>query len=268
MSHLPSPDATARSVFRAAIACSRRSTASEVEKIVFRQRESTELDDAAIEQLRDTMRDLQNKGEEEVKIKLGAYIIPGYSSSSDKRLEIAKDGLIRVATNQAAAAATGAIASNVFIESMSRGPGLDAANAHKPLFFSVAMDQKQTADTNQYTFHHEELRMLPLKYGDCIQVLQGALKNIYDYAVGDHLKLIFDALDEYRDKIITKDNADTMKKPQTEAEPRAPPLPPRRKKGEGSGGDGSDCLAVQAECRHNQRPGVRTRRTAHLVNPK
>lgn len=217
--------------------------------MVFRQRESPELDDAAIKQLRNTMRDLQNKGEEEVRIKLGAHIIPGYSTSSDKRLEVvhgqswnkavpvppdqnalepplplpkpkpdttfayskaafnrsqlatmnllvrnpngpsfaspcqdirfpfavieykskAKDGSIRVATNQAAGA--GAVASNGFLELMSRASSLDAADPNKPLFFSVTMDQNsayinvewigKTSDTNQHTFHHEELRMLP-----------------------------------------------------------------------------------------------------------
>jgi hypothetical protein len=95
----------------------------------------------------------------------------------------------------------------------------------------------KTLDTNQHTFQHEELRMLPLKYGDSIQVLQRALTNIYDYAVDDLLKLILDALDEYRNKIKEKGNADSMEEPQTEAEPRAPPsppLPPRSKRARGA----------------------------------
>lgn len=330
--------------------------------MVFRQRESPELDDAAIEKLRDTMRDLQNKGEEDVRINLGAHIIPGYSTFSDKRLEVvhgqlwnkaapvppdqnalepplplpkpkpdttfayskvafnrsqlatmnllvrnpngpsfaspcqdlrfpfavieyksqAKDGSIRVATNQAAGA--GAVASNGFLELMSRGSSLDAADPNKPLFFSVTMDQNsayinvewigKTSDTIQHTFHHEELRMLPLKYGDSIQVLQRALKNIYDYAVDDLLKLILDALDEYRNKIKEKGSEDSMEKPQTEAEPRAPPSPPqppRSKRARGAAAmrqTRTQSKQYAQPLANDQRPGVRTRRTAHLVDPK
>ncbi|KAI4283056.1 MAG: hypothetical protein L6R38_002453 [Xanthoria sp. 2 TBL-2021] len=386
MSQLPSPDATARSFSRAATTSSQRSASSvsdpdyrgrleqynvyimeqrpppgflhEAERIVFRQRESPELDDAAVEQLRDTMRDLQNKGEEEVRIKLGAYIIPGYSTPSDKRLEVvhgqlwnkavpvppdgnalepplplpkskpdttfayskaafnrsqlatmnllvrnpngpsfaspcqdvrfpfavieyksqAKDGSIRVATNQAAGA--GAVASNGFLELISRGSGLDAADPNKPLFFSVTMDQNsayinvewigKTSDTNQHAFHLEELRMLPLKYGDSIQVLQRALKNIHDYAADDLLKLILHALDEYRNKIKKESNPGSVEKPQTEAEPRAPPSPPpppRSKRARGAAAIGKTTPQskqdVQSQAR-DERPGVRTRRTAHV----
>jgi hypothetical protein len=178
--------------------------------MVFRQRESPELDDTAIQQLMDTLRDLQNKGKEEIRIKLGAHIIPGYSKSSDKRLEVvhgqlwnkavpvppdqnalepplplpnlkpdttfayskvafnrsqlatmnlllrnpngpsfaspyqdlrfpfavieyksqAKDGSVRVVTNQAAGA--GAVASNGFLELMSRGSSLVLLSGHGP----------------------------------------------------------------------------------------------------------------------------------------
>ena len=384
MSQLPSPDATARSFSRAATASSQRSTASvsdpdyrgkleqynvyimeekpppgflqEAEKIVCRQRESPELDDAAIEQLRDTMRDLQNKGEEEVRIKLGAHIVPGYSTPSDEKLQVvhgqlwnkavpvpydqnalepplplpkpkpdttlafskaafnrsqlatlnllvrnpngpsfaspcqdlrfpfalveyksqAKDGSIRVATNQAAGA--GAVALNGFLELMSRGSGLDAVDPHKPLFFSITMDQSsayinvewigKTSDTNQHTFHLEELRMLPLKYGDSIQVLQRALKNIYDYAANDILKLILDALDEYRNKIEKEKKPDSVERPQTEAEPHTPPSPsqpPRSKKARGAAASGETTTQSKQNAQMqagDQRPGVRTRRAA------
>lgn len=84
----------------------------------------------------------------------------------------AKDGSIRVATNQGAGAS--AIALNGYLELMSRGPGLDTTdlNLDKFLFFSVTMDQNiayvnmvwvgKTPDTNQHSFHLEELRILPL----------------------------------------------------------------------------------------------------------
>ncbi|KAI4235454.1 MAG: hypothetical protein LQ349_003162 [Xanthoria aureola] len=316
MSQLPSPDMTTRSFSRAPTASSQKSNASvhdsdyrekledyntyvpgrtpppeikqEAEKMVFRRRETPELEDAVICQLRETIKDLQNKGEEEVKNRLGAHIIPGYSTPSDKRLDVvqgqlwskavpipvksslldpplplpkpkpdttfafsktaftesqlgtmkslvqysngpsfaslspdirfpfavieyrsqAKDGSIRVATNQAAGA--GAVALNSFLELMNRSSSLDASDIKKPLFFSVAMDQNSAyinmhwmgkmSNTNEHTFHLEELRMLPLRYGDSIQVLQRALKNIHDYAAGDLLKIIIDALDEYRNE--------------------------------------------------------------------
>lgn len=268
MSQLPSPDTTARSFSRATTASSQRSTSSvsdpdyrarleqyniyimeekppsglrqEAEKIVFPERESPELDDAVIERLRDIMRDLQNKGEEEVRIRLGAHIVPGYSTPSDKRLEVvhgqlwtktvpvppdqnalepplplpnpkpdttfafskaafnrsqlatmnllvrnpnwpsfaspypglrfpflvieyksqAKDGSTRVATNQAAGAC--AVASNSFLELISRGPGLNTTELKKPRFFSINIDQSsayinfgwisKTPDTDQYAF--------------------------------------------------------------------------------------------------------------------
>lgn len=386
VSQLPSPDATARSLSRAATASSQKSNSSvsdfdyrgrleqynvyimeekpppglqrKAEEIVFRQRDSPELDDAAIEQLRDTMRDLQNKGEEEVRIRLGAQIVPDYSTPSDKRLNVvhgqlwnkavpvppdqnalepplplpkpkpdttfayskaafsrsqlatinllvrnpngpsfaspcqdlqfpfavieyksqAKGGSIRVATNQAAGA--GAVASNGFLELMSRASSLEAINPNKPLFFSVSMDQNsayinvqwvgKTSDTNQHAFHLEELRMLPLKYGDSIQVLQRALKNIYDYATDDLLKLVLHALDKYRNKIKQESNPGSVEKPRTEAEPRAPPSPPqppcnkRAKRAATSSRPPVQSKPNTQTQTRNEHPGVRTRRTAHV----
>ncbi|KAL8779833.1 MAG: hypothetical protein Q9213_006748 [Squamulea squamosa] len=328
MSHLPSPDVTTRSFSRAATASSQRSTASvsdpdyrerleqyniytmgerpppeflhEVEKMVFRQRESPELDDAAIEQLRGTMRDLQNKGEEEVRIKLGAYIIPGYSTSTDKRLEVVHGQLwnkaVPVPPDRNALElplplptpkpdTTIAYSKSAFNRSQLATMNLLVRNHNGPSLASPCQDQNSayinvewigtTSDTGQHTFHHEELRMLPLEYGDSIQVLQRALKNIYDYAVDDLLKLILDALDEYRNKIKTNNNADSMEKPHTEAEPRAPPSPPqppRRKRARAAAAAMGQTATqskqnAQSQAK-DQRPGVRTRRTAHLVDPK
>lgn len=129
----------------------------------------------------------------------------------------AKDGSIRVVTNQAAGA--GAIALNGFLKLMSRDPGLDKIDLKKALFFSVAMDQNSAyinmewvdkiPETDQYSFHVEELRMLPLRYGDSIQVLRRVLKNVYDYALDERLKLILDALDNYRDDVTRQKNVDS-----------------------------------------------------------
>ena len=259
------------------------------ENIISRQRETPEPDDAAIKKLRKTMRELRNKGEEEVKNKLGAVIIPGFNIPPNEKVEgvprqlwtkavpipldqntLAKplplprpgpdiafgysktafnssqlptiklleqgplgpsfatpyndlrfpflvveiksqatDGSIRVATNQAAGA--GAISMNGILELISRSSGLEDFDLNNPLFFSVTMDQNvacvnvhwigRKSGTNEHTLHLEELRMLPLRYNDSIQVLQRAIKNIYDYASDSRLQLILSALDEYRKRL-------------------------------------------------------------------
>lgn len=51
--------------------------------------------------------------------------------------------------------------------------------------------------TNQLNFHLEELELLPLKYADSIPTLQRAIKNIFDFATDQVLKVIHDALDRY-----------------------------------------------------------------------
>ncbi len=264
--------------------------------IVFRERDTPELDDAAVGRLRNTMRELQNEGEEDVKNRLAAINFPGFDKPRHEKLhgvsgrpwtdsvpvpldsniiaptlplpkpkpdkafgyakaafnpaqlstndllgltpfgpsyaspleslrfpfliiEVksqAKDGSVRVARNQAAGA--GAVALNGLLQLVSRGPGLDGFDYTRPLFFSVTMDQEfagvnvhwigQNPVTKQHTFHLEELDALPLKYRDNIQVLQRAIKNIFDHGTGTHLKLIAGALDEYRKKIMAQRAAD------------------------------------------------------------
>ena len=406
MSQLPSPDrtATASSQKSTTTASSRKSTASvhdtdyrvtleqyniyimenepnpefieRANNIISRQRETPELDDAAIKKLKATMRELQNEGEEDVKNKLGAFIIPGFNILPDEKLHgvssqlwtksipvpldlnvlgvplplpkpkpdkafgyakaafnpsqistinllaqvplgpsfaspyeglrfpflvielksQAKDGSIRVARNQAAGA--GAIALNGILELMSRGSNLDDFDLNQPLFFSVTMDQEfagvnvhwvgKRPDTNQYTFHLEELKMLPLKYDNSIQAFQRAIKNIFDYAAGPHLKPILDALDEHRKKIIAQRAAESVEKTRGEVEPRAPPSPPQppppSKKVKGTaaasriGHAASKAREETIERRTRsfkqniqpqaevQPPGVRTRRTANLAD--
>ena len=391
MSQLPLPDVTTRSFARAATVSFQRSDVSvhdsdyrekledyniyvpggspppgikqQAEQMVFRRRETPELEDAVTCQLRETMKDLQNKREEEVKSRLGVHIIPGYNTPSDKKLEAvqgqlwskavpvpfssslldpplplpkpkpdttfafsktavtksqlrtikslvqypngpsfaspspdilfpfavveyksqAKDGSIRVATNQAAGA--GAVALNGFLELLNRGPGLDASDINKPLFFSVAMDQNSAyinmhwigkmSDTNEHTFHLEELKMLPLRYDDSIQVLQRALKNIHDYAAGDLLKLIIDTLDEYRNNKMKVGNVELIEKQQAVTEPRAPPSLPKPHRSKRTRKTPLETPKEATEPRtrrqqdarplaETQRSGVRTRRRAML----
>ncbi|MCJ1424262.1 hypothetical protein MMC29_002149 [Sticta canariensis] len=389
VSQLPSPDVTTQSFSRAPTSVSVKSTASvhdidyreklakhniyvpgedpppgfkeKVESMVFRLRETPELDDAAISPLRETMKDLQNKGEEEVKSKLGAKIIPGYDTPSDKRLEVvhgqlwnkavpiphdstllvpplplpkpkpdttfafsktafdryqlgtmsslvtepngpsfaspnqdlrfpylvieyksqAKGGSIRVATNQAVGA--GAVALNGLRETISCGLGLDPSDIDTIMVFSVTMDQNSACinvewigkppDTNEYTYHLEELKMLSLRYDDSVQVLQRALKNIHGWAAEDLLKLLVNALNEYRNKDEKKKNADPVEKPQVEKElhaPPSPPKPPRSKRARGLKAhkettelhtQSKQDTQTQAE---TQPVGVRTRRKARL----
>ncbi|KAL8635126.1 MAG: hypothetical protein Q9228_007355 [Teloschistes exilis] len=379
---LPTPDVTSRSFSRApTVASSRKSNASvhdsdyrekledyntyirrqrpppgmwqEAEKIVFHRRDSPEMEDTAIDQLRDTIREIQTASEDEIRTRLGAHIIPGYSKPSDKRLQViqaflpqtpyastlvdpplplpkpkpdttfafsktaftesqigmikslvqfpngpsfasphqdirfpfavveyksqARGGTIYVATNQAAGA--GAVAMNGFLELMIRGPGLDAFQVDKPLFFSVTMDLDSAhinvhwigkkPDTNERTFHLEELRMLPLGYDDSIQVLQRALKNIHDYAAGDLLKFIVDALDEYRNNKTKAGKAKRQAKAEHHSPP-SPPKPPQNKKTrratpkapqEATGPSASYQRDAQTQDGAH-RPRVRTRRTA------
>ena len=347
----------------------------QAKNIISRQRETPELDDAAIEELRETMRELQNKGEEEVKNKLGAAVIPGFNIIPNEKLEgvpgqlwtravpipldrnalaeplplpkpkpdiafgysksafdssqlptikllvqgplgpsfvspyqdlrfpflvveiksQAKDGSIRVATNQAAGA--GAISMNGVLELISRSSGLEDFDLNKALFFSVTMDQNiacvnvhwigKKLDTNEHTFHLEELRMLPLKYDDSIQVLQRAIKNIFDYAVDPRLKLVLDALDEYRKRIIAQRDAEPAEKTQAEVEPHAPPSPPQppapSKKVKGAAAAGENGRAAQEGKKKERRTrsskrngekqaegqptGVRTRLRPNLADP-
>lgn len=286
----------------------------QVNNIISRRRDTPELDDTAVRQLRATMRAIQNEGEEDVRERLGALIIPGYNTPPDGKLHSvsgqlwtksipvpldlnnalavplplpkpkpdkafgystaafnssqlstinlltqgwfgpsfaspleglrfpffviefksqAKDGSIRVARNQAAGA--GAIALNGILELLSCSSGLDDFYLNQPLFFSVTMDQEfagvnahwigKRPDTNQYTFHLEELKMLPLKYDDSIHVLQRAIKNIFDYAAGPRLEPILEALDEYRKNIIAQKAAESVEKTRDQVEPRTPPSP-------------------------------------------
>ena len=344
---LPSPDGTSQCFSRSPPVTSKKSTASvhdsdyreklenykiyvpgrtppskimeEAEKMVFRRRETPELEDAVIYELKETLKDLQNEGEEDIRSRLSAHIIPGYSTPSDKRLNVvhnqlwyravpiplklsllvrplplpkpkpdttfafsktaftesqletiksliqgpdgpnfvspsanirfpfavieyksqATNGSIHVATNQVAGA--GAVALNGLLKLMNHGSGLDAFDVKKPLFFSVTMDQTvahinmhwigKTSDTNEYTFHLRKLRVLPLQYDDSIRVLQRALKNIQDYAAGDLLKIIVDALDEYRSNKMKEGDKDSMEKrpkPRSKKPRRAAPTAPKK----------------------------------------
>ena len=84
---------------------------------------------------------------------------------------------------------------------MPRGPDLDASDLNKSLFFPVTMDQNsayikvkwidKTPNTNQNTFHLEKLRLLPLRYGDSIQVLAACTEEyLMTTATNDPLNFI------------------------------------------------------------------------------
>lgn len=196
----------------------------------------------------------------------------------------AKDGSIRVATNQAAGA--GAVALNGFLDLMSRDPDLDEIDMKKALFFSVTMDQNiayvnvewvdKTPDTDQYSFHLEELSVLPLRYSDSIRVLRRVLKNIYDYALDERLKFILDLLDKYRDDFTRQKNMDSEETLQAEVELHAPPTPPRprqSKKARDAASEEHEAVTEQrTQSKQNMRPrtdvqrsGVRTRRATQLA---
>lgn len=87
------------------------------------------------------------------------------------------------------------------------GPAFSDASSLKSAASAASRDTLRSAsedsegsdenfDTNQHTFHLEELKMLTLKYDDSIHVLQRTIKNIHDCARGPHLESILDALDE------------------------------------------------------------------------
>ena len=196
----------------------------------------------------------------------------------------AKDGSIRVATNQAAGA--GAVALNGFLDLMSRDPSLAEIDIKKALFFSVTMDQNiacvnvewvdKTPDTDQYSFHLEELSVLPLRYGDSIRVLRRVLKNIYDYALDERLKFILDLLDMYRDDITRQKDMDSEETLQAEVELHAPPTPPRprkSKKARSAASEEHEAVTEQrTQSKQNMKPradvqrsGVRTRRATKLA---
>ncbi|KAF7505157.1 hypothetical protein GJ744_001223 [Endocarpon pusillum] len=184
---------------------------------------------------------------------------------------------------------------NGILELMSCSSGLDGFDLNQPLFFSVTIDQEfagvnvhwigKNPNTNQHTFHLEELKMLPLKYDDSIQDLQRAIKNIFDYAADPRLKLILDALDVYREKIIAQRAAESVERTQGEVEPRVPPSPPRKKvKGTVAAGKIGHAASkpreetterrtrsskqnVQAQA-DIQPAGIRTRRTAELADSR
>ena len=61
--------------------------AEQAMNIISRRRDTPELDDAAIDQLRKTMRGLENAGKEMVKISLGAVIIPGFNTCPNEKVE-------------------------------------------------------------------------------------------------------------------------------------------------------------------------------------
>ena len=147
----------------------------------------------------------------------------------------AKEGSLYTGTNQAAGA--GAIAMNGILELWSRSFGLDSFDFNEPRVFSVTMDQNvmslnvhwigEKLDTNQFSYNLEEASMCLLKYGDGIQQLKNAIKNICDHFAHEHLEHILNALNKYRIKLIARRDAESAERTQDGVESRAPRQRPR-----------------------------------------
>lgn len=142
----------------------------------------------------------------------------------------AKEGSLYTGTNQAAGA--GAIAMNGILELWSRSFGLDSFDFNEPRVFSVTMDQNfvslnvhwigTKSDTNQFSYNLEEVSMYILKYGDGIQHLKDAIKNICDHFANEPLKAIKTGLAEYREKLVARRDAESAERTQHGVESRRP----------------------------------------------
>ena len=142
----------------------------------------------------------------------------------------AKEGSLHTGTNQAAGA--GAIALKGILELWSRSFGLDSFDFNEPRFFSVIMDQNVLAlnvhwignisGTKQFSYNLDEVSMCLLKYGDGIQDLKDAIKNICDHFANEPLKDIHTGLAEYRKILMARRDAESAERTRDDVECRAP----------------------------------------------
>ncbi|KAL7919363.1 hypothetical protein ACQKWADRAFT_315710 [Trichoderma austrokoningii] len=162
----------------------------------------------------------------------------------------AKEGSLYTGTNQAAGA--GAIAMNGIRELWSRSsPGLavDSFNLNEPQVFSATMDQNILSlnvhwmgarpDTDQLSYNLEEVSMYFLKYGDGMQRLKDAIKNICDHFADKPLKDIRTSLARYREILIARDAEETRaprERPRGGKTPRPPSKKAKRKTAAGKKG--------------------------------
>ncbi|KAI9674965.1 MAG: hypothetical protein M1817_001371 [Caeruleum heppii] len=170
----------------------------------------------------------------------------------------AKEGSLYTGTNQAAGA--GAIAMKAILELWSLSLGLDDFDFDEPRVFSVTMDQNvlslnvhwigRKSDTDAFTYNLEEVSMCLLKYGDGIQDLKNAIKNICDHFANESLKGIRKGLETYCTKLVALRGAGPVESLPDGVESRAPVPPPS--------GNRTPPL----------RPKKKGRRTAKAVNGK
>ncbi len=135
----------------------------------------------------------------------------------------AKKGTHYVATNQVAGA--GAIALNGVLELIGRSFGLESFDFDEPYFFSVTMDHQiacvnvhwihKPAEGGQNSFHVEGLSTHVLKNTNDLRALRYAIKNILDHGSDARLRKLCEALDAYRQRVISERGAATTEKDQT-----------------------------------------------------
>ena len=123
----------------------------------------------------------------------------------------AKGGTHFVGTNQATGA--GAIALNGNLELLRRSFGEACFDFEEPAFFSVIVDHEmarinihwvsKVSDNDQCSFHVKAIAKYLLD-ANGIRLIRRAIKNILDYGVEVRLQKHCDALDLYREKVISE----------------------------------------------------------------
>lgn len=134
----------------------------------------------------------------------------------------AKNGTHYVGTNQVAGA--GAIALNGSLELIRRSFGTESFDFDEPHFFSVTMDHqlacvnvhwvRNPTEGGQYSFHVEGLSTHLLNDANGIRAVRRAIKNILDHGSDERLRKLCDALDAYRQRVISEREAVTSEKDQ------------------------------------------------------
>ncbi|KAL9126365.1 MAG: hypothetical protein Q9217_004567 [Psora testacea] len=149
----------------------------------------------------------------------------------------AKNGTHYVATNQVAGA--GAIALNGNLELIRRSFGAERFDFDEPLFFSVTLDHqlacinvhyvRNPAEGGQYSFHVEGLSTHLLNDVNGLRALRRAIKNILDHGSDARLRKLCDALDAYRQRVISEREAATSERDQGNVV-HTEPQPERRRR--------------------------------------
>ncbi|KAL9605051.1 MAG: hypothetical protein Q9179_001647 [Wetmoreana sp. 5 TL-2023] len=149
----------------------------------------------------------------------------------------AKNGTHYVATNQVAGA--GAIALNGNLELIRRSFGAESFDFDEPHFFSVTMDHqlacvnvhwvRNPAEGGQYSFHVEGLSTHLLSDVNGLRSLRRAIKNILDHGSDVRLRKLCEALDAYRQRVVSEREAVTTEPDQGNMV-QTEPQPERRRR--------------------------------------